>query len=103
MRRRGGRTSQGFQPPAGFRTVSKYTVKGDLLRCIVCGHDDFLWHQGLKESRGLTFFGFDWAAEGVDKLTCAGCAHVMTFARITAENRPQASGASPQPLGAPRV
>lgn len=81
--------------------VARYELKGKPLCCPLCGHDDFLWHEGLKESRAATFLGFDWAKEGVDKLTCIDCAHTLSFARITATYRPQAAEAAGDPIGAP--
>lgn len=64
--------------------MPRYEVGGKPLGCPVCGHGDFAWHEGLKESRGLTFLGWDAFASGVDKLTCGGCGHIMTFSRAKA-------------------
>ncbi|MGB0652093.1 MAG: hypothetical protein ACPGQL_02735 [Thermoplasmatota archaeon] len=83
--------------------MARYTLKDRPLRCQLCGHDDFHWHEGLQESRLSTFFGFDWAKPGVDKFTCRGCGLTLTFARLAAPHAPVQEGREPgpDPLSAP--
>lgn len=54
---------------------------GRLIRCPVCGHDQFHQQRTLMNTRAATFFKMDWADSGADTRICQRCTHVMWFAR----------------------
>ena len=59
--------------------ASTHTVHGKALSCAHCGHDRF-WTRGtLMNTRGITFFGLDWANKEADNYVCDQCGHVMWF------------------------
>lgn len=57
----------------------RYLVAG---RNVVCGHcenEEFTSRPGLINTRGLSFFGFDFANREATILVCSRCGHLEWF------------------------
>lgn len=59
--------------------TNEVNVKGYPLVCPVCGGKKF-WHRTtLLNTRGATFFGFDWANAKADNYVCEQCSYMFWF------------------------
>lgn len=59
--------------------VKEVNISGNKLVCPVCRHEKF-WHRTtLMNTRGASFFGFDWANKEADNYVCGQCGYVMWF------------------------
>ena len=56
--------------------VSKY---GHKLTCTVCEHGRFWSRRTLMNTKGATFFGFDWANREAVNYVCERCGYVFWF------------------------
>jgi DNA-directed RNA polymerase subunit RPC12/RpoP len=63
------------------RETAQLMVKGRAVRCPMCGHEWFWERRVLLNSRGMTFFGLDWANRESRGMVCDDCGHVLFFAR----------------------
>lgn len=63
------------------RETAQLMVKGRATRCPLCGHEWFWERKVLLNSRGMTFFGLDWANRESRALVCDDCGHILFFAR----------------------
>ena len=54
-------------------------VKGHKLVCPVCGQDRFWSRRSLLNTRGATFFKFDWANKKANNFVCARCGYIFWF------------------------
>jgi hypothetical protein len=63
----------------GEEGTGHYSVAGIQVKCPHCGRLQFEQSSALLDSRGLSFFGFDWAAEGAAILVCVACGHIDWF------------------------
>jgi DNA-directed RNA polymerase subunit RPC12/RpoP len=63
------------------RVATQLIVKGRSIRCPLCNHDQFWEKKVLLNSRGMTFFGLDWANKESQAMVCDDCGHVLFFAR----------------------
>ncbi|KAB3532104.1 hypothetical protein [Alkaliphilus serpentinus] len=54
-------------------------VLGNLLKCQVCGHDQFWHRETLMNTAGASFLGFDWANKAADNYVCDQCGYVHWF------------------------
>lgn len=59
-------------------------VAGHRLVCPICGSDTFVERRSLLNTRGLTFFGLDWANRAAMNYICATCGYIMWFLSDTA-------------------
>lgn len=59
--------------------VSARTVLGRPLRCPHCNHDRFWTRTTLMNTRGVSFFGFDWANKVAQNYVCDQCGYVVWF------------------------
>ena len=59
---------------------------GTNIACLHCGHD--LFHKGtaLLNTRGMTFFGFDWLNESAVTLICKRCGYIHWFLKELEES-----------------
>jgi hypothetical protein len=55
------------------------TKHGRKLRCIVCEHDRFWSRTTLMNTKGATFFGFDWANKEARNYVCERCGYIFWF------------------------
>ena len=62
------------------RETAQLVVKGKAIRCPMCGHELFWARKVLLNSRGMTFFGLDWANKESRAMVCDDCGHVLFFA-----------------------
>lgn len=54
-------------------------IKGNTLKCVICGHDKF-WHRTtLMNTKGVSFLGLDWANKEADNYVCGHCGYVHWF------------------------
>ncbi len=61
------------------RTPQKHIVKGKELICSFCGHDEFFTRRTLMNTRGASFFNFDWANRDAQNYICAHCGYIFWF------------------------
>lgn len=64
---------------------NSYQAAGKTIQCPHCGHDQFASRQILLNTRGATFFNFDWLNKGATVLTCQQCSRLEWFAEPPAE------------------
>lgn len=68
----------------------KWTVAERLIVCPHCDGDEFRLREILLNTRGMTFFKFDWLNDDASVLECARCSRLEWFARrpAPAKNEP---------------
>ena len=59
--------------------VNTVAVHGRGLRCPHCEHDRFWSRTTLMNTKGATFFGFEWANKEAQNFVCDQCGYVMWF------------------------
>ncbi|MDW7674134.1 MAG: hypothetical protein SCK28_06310 [Bacillota bacterium] len=59
--------------------VKQYEVNGNTLICPICGYNEFWTRTTLMNTRGATFFGFDWANQEATNYVCNKCGYVLWF------------------------
>jgi len=59
--------------------ADEHEVAGKKLLCPVCGHKHFWTRKTLMNTRGSTFFKFDWANKQADNYICDNCGYVFWF------------------------
>lgn len=64
-----------------------YTTAGKPVQCPHCGHAEFEQRKVLLNTRGVTFFNFDWLNKGATALTCQKCSRIEWFANEPQEMR----------------
>jgi len=57
----------------------RYKVGGVQLACPCCQNDTFDKDYRQLNSRGATFFGFDWANKNAAILVCKRCSYISWF------------------------
>lgn len=58
---------------------AEHEVGGHLVKCPTCGGARFWSRRSVLNTRGATFFGFDWANRGIVNLVCADCTRIVSF------------------------
>lgn len=58
---------------------TRFAVIGKTVLCPHCGSDEFSSREILLNTRGATFFNFDWLNRGAVTLTCNKCSHIEWF------------------------
>jgi len=56
-----------------------YIAAGKPLQCPHCGYELFAAQKVLLNTRGATFFNFDWLNRAATSLTCAKCSRIEWF------------------------
>ena len=56
-----------------------YIAGGKQVQCSHCGHTSFENRRILLNTRGATFFNFDWLNKGATVLTCGKCSRLEWF------------------------
>lgn len=64
-----------------------YQVAGKPVQCPHCDHTLFDRRKILLNTRGATFFNFDWLNQGATVLTCEKCGRLEWFATEPSEGR----------------
>jgi len=54
-------------------------VDGKLISCPVCSHDRFWERTTLLNTRGASFFEFDWLNREARNQICDKCGHMLWF------------------------
>jgi hypothetical protein len=58
------------------------SAEGKPLTCVVCGSSRFCERNYLLNTRGATFFNFDWANSEATNYVCSKCGYVFWFAGV---------------------
>ena len=56
-----------------------YTIAGKPVVCPHCGEREFEGRKILLNTRGATFFNFDWLNRAATALTCVECSRIEWF------------------------
>ncbi len=64
-----------------------YHIAGKQVQCPHCDHTLFDSRKILLNTRGATFFNFDWLNKGATVLTCEKCGRLEWFATEPDEGR----------------
>lgn len=59
--------------------AQKVNIAGKPLVCHICQHDEFWKRETLMNTRGATFFNFDWLNKGATNYVCDRCGYVFWF------------------------
>lgn len=54
-------------------------IQGKVLKCLVCGHDEFAKREAQLNTSAATFFNFDWANASGVCYVCARCGYIHWF------------------------
>lgn len=60
--------------------MMQFKVRNKIIACACCQNNTFGKDYRQLNSRGATFFGFDWANRNATVLICRECSHIMWFA-----------------------
>jgi len=63
------------------REYKSYEIDGHLLKCPICGCEEFTSQKTLMNTTAATFFGFDWANKSAVTFICKSCGYVLWFKR----------------------
>jgi len=58
---------------------NSYTIAGKPIQCPHCGGREFESRKILLNTRGATFFNFDWLNRAATALTCVECSRIEWF------------------------
>jgi len=61
------------------RQAQEIVKNGKKLICPVCSHDRFWSRRTLMNTRGATFFNFDWANKDAVNYVCNDCGYIFWF------------------------
>jgi hypothetical protein len=61
------------------KEASELHVQGKQVHCPVCHHDRFWTRRTLLNTRGASFFSFDWLNKGAVNQICDRCGHILWF------------------------
>lgn len=56
-----------------------YIIKGNELKCPICGNDKFHSRRVQLNTTLATFFNLDWANRSATCLVCSDCTHIQWF------------------------
>lgn len=57
----------------------RFTIVGQPLTCLICGHDHFTTRRAQLNTAAATFFDLDWANKSADCFVCANCGYIHWF------------------------
>lgn len=57
----------------------EFTVRGNELKCPVCGNTRFRTRQAMLNTFWATLFDLDWVNRNADCYVCSECTHIMWF------------------------
>ncbi len=63
------------------QTAREVQIEGQPLECPVCKHNEFWSRETLMNTRGATFFKFDWVNKSAVNHICDRCGYVFWFLR----------------------
>ncbi len=72
---------------AGTSMSKSYNIAGKQVQCPHCAQTLFETRKILLNTRGATFFNFDWLNKGATVLTCVKCGRLEWFATEPGESR----------------
>lgn len=61
------------------KEAKELTVQGKKIVCPLCGHDKFWTRTTLLNTRGVSFFNFDWLNKEATNKVCERCRHMLWF------------------------
>jgi hypothetical protein len=56
-----------------------YEIQGNVLKCLVCGHDEFHNRTAQLHSAGATFFNIEWTSPTGQCFICDRCGFIHWF------------------------
>ena len=56
-----------------------YEIQGNVLKCTLCGHDEFHKREAQLNTATATFFNLDWANASAVCLVCDKCGQIFWF------------------------
>jgi len=56
-----------------------HSVNGIQIRCHICENEHLDKRKVQLNTKGMTFFGLDWANKSADVLTCQECGYLHWF------------------------
>jgi predicted nucleic-acid-binding Zn-ribbon protein len=59
--------------------TKSYKVLGNVLKCQICGHDEFHRREAQLNTTMLTFFKLDWANASAVCFVCEKCGYIHWF------------------------
>ena len=59
--------------------TKSYEVAGKVLRCLVCGHEEFARRDAQLNTAMASFFNLDWANKSAVCFVCDRCGHIHWF------------------------
>jgi len=54
-------------------------IRGRVLQCLICGHDEFWKREAQLNTAAASFFNFDWANPSGACYVCAKCGYIHWF------------------------
>lgn len=61
------------------KEAKELVIEGQKIICPVCSHDRFWSRKSLLNTRGASFFNFDWLNRTAVNQICDRCGHVLWF------------------------
>lgn len=61
------------------KEVKELIVDGKKITCPICDHDLFWSRNSLLNTRGASFFNFDWLNREAENYVCDSCSHILWF------------------------
>jgi hypothetical protein len=59
--------------------AKSYEIHGHVLKCAVCGHDEFHRREAQLNTAAATFLNLDWANPSAICFVCETCGHIHWF------------------------
>jgi predicted nucleic-acid-binding Zn-ribbon protein len=63
----------------GKKEPKSYEVLGKVLKCQVCGHDEFSKREAQLNTAGMSFVNLDWANASAVCFVCEQCGYIHWF------------------------
>ena len=76
---------RGIQVAATSLGAGRFTLKGKIISCSHCEHQEFEQGSAQLNTAGMTLMNLDWANRSAATLVCANCGQIQWF--LQAPNR----------------
>jgi predicted nucleic-acid-binding Zn-ribbon protein len=63
----------------GKKEPKSYEVLGKVLKCQVCGHDEFSKREAQLNTAGMSFVSLDWVNASAVCFVCEQCGYIHWF------------------------
>jgi ribosomal protein S27AE len=61
------------------KQAEELIIENRKINCPLCGHDQFWTRRTLLNTRGASFFSFDWLNRDAVNKVCDNCGHMLWF------------------------